>query len=303
MVAPSFGTYNGQANGTFVANIPGIYVTSQGKGLTIATGHYYTGNGQVSGYLLTSAANNGPGRILPKMQAAHALGMQFRVDEMNSLTGGGTAGVSNAFESALWFIAQAMNYAAEGIDGINVHGGYLASALYTYYTPFAITTTGGVAPFSLASGVGGPAVGPLYYGMLFFQKALNGANATIYPVTLALTPSSANVQAWSTVDSGGVQRLLVVNRDTTNSGNVVIANGATTASACYLTAPSFSSTSGLQIFSNFAGTTSQSFDASTTGAPTGSIGWDVITPSAGSFTVPMGTAQAMILTFGSSTGC
>lgn len=298
MLAPSFGTFNGQG-GAFVPSIPGIYVTSRGNGLTIATGHYYTGSGQTSGFLLTSAANNGPSRILPKMQAAHALGMIFRLDEMNSLAGGGTTLVSNAFESALWFVKQAMDYASEGVDGINVHGTFLSGAFYNFYNPFSITAAGG-GSFSLATVNGGqPAIAPLYDGMIFLQRALSGAS-TMYPVTLATT---AAVSAWSTVDSGSNQRLIVVNRDIANSGTMIVNSAATTASVCYLTAPSFTALSGVKVFSNAAGTTSQSFESSTTGAPTGTAGFDVLTPSTGQFTFPMTTAQAAIVKFGSSTGC
>lgn len=299
MVAPSCGSFNCSGVG-MTASIPGIFVTSYNTGLGIASMHYYSGNSpQSSGYLLTSAANNGPSRILPKMQSAHALGMTFRLDEMNSLNGGGSTLVSNAFESALWFMQNAMNYAAEGVDGLNVQGSYLSGANYTFYNPFSITAVGG-GVFNLSTVNGGqPAIAPLYDAMVFFQRATSGA-ATFYPVTLSTT---AAVSAWSTVDSGSNQRLIVVNRDTTNSGNVIVANAASTASVCYLSAPAFSSLSGVQVFANAAGSTFQSFESSTTGAPTGSAGFDVLTPSAGSFTFPMTTAQAAIVKFGSSSGC
>lgn len=297
MVAPSCGTFNCQ-NGNFIASVPGIYVTSYNTGLGIASNHYYTGSGQSSGYLLTDAANNGPLFLLSKAQAAHALGMTFRVNEMNTLSGGGTTGVSNAFESALWFMQNAMSYAAEGVDGINVQGSYLGGGSYTVYNPFSVTVSG--STFSLATvGGGNPAIAPLYDAMVFFQRATSGA-ATFYPVTLT---TAANVSAWVTVDGQNNQRMIVVNRDTSNSGNIVVTNAASTASVCYLSAPAFSSLSGVKVFSNAAGSTFQSYESSTTGAPTGSVGFDVITPSAGSFTFPMTTAQAAIIKFGSSSGC
>jgi hypothetical protein len=105
------------------------------------------------------------------------------------------------------------------------------------------------------------------------------------------------------VDDAGTQRLILVSRETTNPTGVVVANSASTASVCYLTAPSYSSTRGLKFFSNFAGTKYQSFDTSTTGAPAGTVGWDVLTPSDGSFTIPIGVTQAAIVTFGVAKGC
>jgi hypothetical protein len=299
LMGPSFASFNGR-HGDFMPNIQDILVTNQGKGLGTVTQHYYAGaNTATSGFLLTTAADSGPDLALPELQAAHALGMTYRVNEMNSAWGGGAAGVSNAFESALWFIDNAAKLAAEGVDGINVHGGMLAGKGYNYYTPFFITAGGG-GSFSLNNRGSSPATAPLYYGMLFFARAIHGANSTISPVSVS---TSTDIDAWSTVDGAGTERLIMVNRDTANGAQVVVAQSASTASVCYLEAPSYSSTSGLKIFSNFAGTTYQTFDTSTDGSPTGTVGWDVLTPNDGSFTIPIGAAQAAIVTFGLSTGC
>jgi hypothetical protein len=299
LMGPSFASFNGR-HGEFIPNIQDILVTNQDKGLGTVTQHYYGGtNTATPGFLLTTAADNGPELVLPELQAAHARGMAYRVDEMNSAWGGGAAGVSNAFESALWFLENAMTLASEGVDGINVHGGMLAGKGHGYYTPFSITAGGG-GSFSLNNSGSSPATAPLYYGMLFFARAINGANSTISSASLS---TSANIDAWSTVDGAGTERLIMVNRDTANSAQVVVAQSASTASVCYLEAPSYSSTSGLKIFSNFAGTQYQTFDTSTDGSPMGTVGWDVLTPNDGSFTVPIGATQAAIVTFGVSTGC
>jgi hypothetical protein len=280
----------------FMPSIKNILVTNQGKGLGTVTQHYYAGTNAVTpGFLLTPAADSGPEQLLSDLQTAHALGMTYRVDEMNSAWGGGAPGVSNAFESALWFIENAAKLAAEGVDGINIHGGMLGGL----YTPFSITAAGG-GSFSLNNRGSSPATAPLYYGMLFFARAINGANSTISPASIS---TNANIDAWSTVDGGGTERLIMVNRDIANGAQVVVAQGASTASVCYLEAPSYSSTSGLKIFSNFAGTRYQTFDDSTDGSPTGTVGWDVLTPNDGSFTIPIGATQAAIVTFGVSTGC
>ncbi len=216
-----------------------MFVTNRGKGLGTVTQHYYAGsNTATPGFLLTTAADSGPERMLPELQAAHALGMTYRVDEMNSAWGGGAPGVSNTFESALWFLENAMTLAAEGVDGINIHGGMLAGKDYGYYTPFFITAGGG-GSFSLNNRGSSPATAPLYYGMLFFARAINGAHSTISPASVS---TSANIDAWSTVDGAGTERLIMVNRDTANGAQVVVAQSASTASVCYLEAPSYKST-------------------------------------------------------------
>jgi hypothetical protein len=284
----------------FIPHIKDLLVTNRGKGLGTVTQHYYTGpNTVTSGFLLTPAAESGPARLQSDLQEAHALGMAYRVDEMNSAWGGGAPGVSNAFESALWFIDNAATLAAEGVDGINIHGGMLSGRGYNYYTPFFITAGGG-GSFSLNNRGSSPATAPLYYGMLFFARAIHGANSTISPASVG---TSANIDAWSTVDGAGTERLILVNRDSANGAQVAVARNASTASVCYLEAPSYKSMRGLKIFSNFAGTTYQTFDTSTDGSPTGTVGWDVLTPNDGSFTIPIGPTQAAIVTFGVSTGC
>jgi hypothetical protein len=300
IMGPSFSQFNGQ-HLDFVPNIHDTLVAGQAKGLGTVTQHYYTGSKDTiaPGFLLSPAAYEGPERVISEMELAHSLGMTYRVNEMNSASGGGAAGVSNAFESALWFLENALNFAAEGVDGINIHGGMLAGKSYNYYTPFFITAKGG-GSFSLNNEGAFPATAPLYYGMLFFERAINGANSTIYPVSLQ---TSANVQAWSTVDGSGTRRLILVSRDTLNSATIAIANSASVASVCYLTAPSYHSTGGVKIFSNYAGTHYQTFDTSTTGHPTGTLGWDVLTPTDGVFTIPIDITQAAIVTLGLSTGC
>jgi hypothetical protein len=299
LMGPSFASFNGR-HGDFVPNVQDILVTNRNKGLGTVTQHYYAGaNTAAPGFLLSTAADSGPERVLPELQAAHALGMTYRVDEMNSAWGGGAPGVSNAFESALWFIDNSAKLAAEGVDGINIHGGMLAGKGSGHYTPFSITAASG-GSFSLNNRGSSPATAPLYYGMLFFARAINGAHSTISSVSVS---TSTDIDAWSTVDGARTERLIMVNRDTANGAQVVVAQSASTASVCYLEAPSYSSTSGLKIFSNFAGTTYQTFDTSTDGSPTGTVGWDVLTPNDGSFTIPMGPTQAAIITFGVSTGC
>jgi hypothetical protein len=105
------------------------------------------------------------------------------------------------------------------------------------------------------------------------------------------------------VDGAGTERLILTNRDIVKSAQVVVAQSTSTASVCYLQAASYKSTSGLKIFSNLEGTKYQTFDSSTDGLPKGDVGWDVLAPADGYFTIPIGATQAAIVTFGVSTGC
>jgi hypothetical protein len=277
---------------------PAVFTAGASYGLTTGTVHSYA-------YPSCSATNCllQPAAYLPSQPTylaqyaanAHGSGYKYRVNEMNNIAGGGGNGESNTFSSALWLIANAMTMAQNTVDGINIHGGYTGGS-GSYYDPFQITITAGTPnTFSIAD------IQPIYYGMLFFDTATQN-NAAIYPVTVTQNAAcsqsgwQACTQAWETKDTGGVYRLSLVNLDQVNSGNVVVSNAASTASVCYLSAPSWSSQTGI----TFAG---QTFDGSTTGTIQGTASYTTLTPSGGVFTIPMAVTQAAIVRFGASTGC
>ena len=73
--------------------------------------------------------------LAPYVAAAHADGLEFRVDELNSaaLAGClGRRGVSDTFASALWMLDTLFNMASVGVDGVNVHS--LPGAAYEPFT-------------------------------------------------------------------------------------------------------------------------------------------------------------------------
>lgn len=292
--APVFAVFNGQNTVTgFAASKSGIMSSLKPSGLAYYTQHYYSGTagGLPTDYLLTSLAYQGPARLFADVRNAHSMGYVYRLDEMNSVANGGQTGVSDTHQSALWFLANAMAYAAEGVDGLNVEATFVGSASYN---PAIITESGsGPVVFTLQQ------VNPIYYGMLAFQMATGGTNSQIYPVTVTAGTSS-NIKAWATQNQAGTQRLVLVSTDETNSGNVIVANAASTASACYLSNSSSPSWTGGYTTETLAG---QTFNGSTTGVITGTTSYTTLTPSAGVFTIPLAVAQAVIVKLGSSAGC
>lgn len=76
-----------------------------------------------------------------------ATGLRFRMTEGNSCFGGGKAGVSDAYASALWAADYMLRVASAGYLGVNLHGG--GDGLYT---PIAATEAG-------------PALRPVFQGM------------------------------------------------------------------------------------------------------------------------------------------
>jgi hypothetical protein len=72
------------------------------------------------------------------MAVSHTSAIPFRLDEVNTVSCGGTRGISDTFASALWatdYIARAM---AAGMAGINLHGN---PANCAGYTPLCAPTT------------------------------------------------------------------------------------------------------------------------------------------------------------------
>ena len=258
------------------------YDSAEASALTTFSQHYYVASGKAQNpgdILLTpSAATNGPNSVAAGVATAHQYGIPFRMGEMNSLSNGGEAGISNAFESALWAIDTMFEYANVGVDGVNWHGG--GTSAYTYFD-IPSTQAGGVNTFTLA------AVHPLYYGLLFFQAA-TGNGAHLLPVTL---DTQANLKAWATIDASATPRLVLINKDENLTGTVDITlNGYSHAQIYRLTAPTYQSTSGV----TFAG---QTFDGSTNGVIQGAQTVESVDVSDGVFEVPMPITSAALVVF------
>ena len=161
---------------------------------------------------------------------AHAAGLPFRVDELNSASCGGTPGVSNTFASTLWILDTLFSMAAVGVDGVNIHT--LPGAAY--------------APFSFAEshGIWHGTVNPVYYGLLMFTQAFP-AGAHL----LETHSSSAQVKVWSTTGSGGVIRTVIINenRDPTSVTLHIQGRGDHPATVETLDAAGLNATGGVEL--------------------------------------------------------
>jgi len=258
------------------------YDSAEASALDTFSQHYYVDsalNSNPDDILLTpSAAKKGPNAVAAAVATTQQYGTSFRMGEMNSLSGGGEAGISNAFESALWAVDTMFEYANVGVDGVNWHGG--GGSTYSYFD-FQTKQSGGINTFALTS------VNPLYYGLLLFQQA-TGNSAHLLPVTLS---TQANLTAWATVDASGTPRLVMINKDESSTGTVdVTLSGYSHAQIFRLTAPSYQSTSGV----TFAG---QTFDGSTNGVIQGTQTIELIDGSNGVFQIPMPITSAALVVF------
>jgi hypothetical protein len=203
---------------------------------------------------------------------AHAHGLPFRVDEMNSVACSGRTGVSDTFASALWMLDTLFGLKAAGVDGVNVH-----TLPRSEYELFTVSHTGGWHAF----------VRPDYYGMLAFAHA-DPPGARLLPVT----GSGGQVKIWADQSPDGSRRIVLINKDTVGAHLVLLAvPGAGTGTLQQLTAPNAAATGGVTLGGQTFG------PSTTTGLLAGQPSTTTLHALAGlySLTLPPGTAEILTL--------
>jgi hypothetical protein len=207
------------------------FVTDFHRQLALATSHAYCLSSRtkdpqsprfstVENLLGEKARTNLLARIGKSVEAARAAGVPFRMAEGNSVSNGGTDGVSDEFASALWGADFLFNLAELGAVGVNFHGGFKDHG----YTPLSFSG-------------GHYRAHPLYYGMLLFHQAARGR---VLPVECQ---SPANVTAHAVLGDDGKLRVVVLNLDLARPVTASVSPGmaCTKAGIIRLAAPSISS--------------------------------------------------------------
>ena len=126
-----------------------------------------------------------------RSQVAHDAGLKFRLTELNSVTCGGKAGVSNTFATALWAPDALFTLMRAGVDGVNLH-----VRAYAINAPFSLTATA--------------STGPLLYGLIMFARTL-GADARLVRLHMA-HPRSLNLSAWAVRVRGDMLHVLLIDK-------------------------------------------------------------------------------------------
>jgi hypothetical protein len=144
--------------------------------------------------LLTGPASDGLARSLrASVKAAHTSGRALRVDEINSVSCGGEAGVSDTFASALWALNTLFAMARVGVDGVNVH-----TRPYSLSQLFSLSRSGSVWR---------AVVRPVYYGLLTFALAAP-AGSRLLRVS---QPGTRGLHVWATRTPAGVVHVVLIN--------------------------------------------------------------------------------------------
>jgi hypothetical protein len=145
------------------------------------------------GRILSEHATAGIARLLrPAILLAHRAGLPFRLSELNSVTCGGVAGVSNTFATALWAPDALFELVRAGVDAVNVH-----VRPFTVNAAFVPTATG-IVPR------------PLLYGLILFTRAL-GPSPQLIDARVRVGPA-AHLKVWVIRVGGDALHVLLDNK-------------------------------------------------------------------------------------------
>jgi hypothetical protein len=169
---------------------------------------------------------------------SRAGGLPFRLDESNSVSCGGVAGISNTFASALWaagFLPQVM---ASGAVGVNMHGN---PTNCKGYSPVCAE-----GPEELSTGE--LVAQPEWYALLMARELVGSRPL---PTTIAVRPAVANVNVAGFLAPDGSLKYVVVDDDPLGRPGVSVrlrvGAGFLAASTLALTGPSLSALSGAEL--------------------------------------------------------
>jgi hypothetical protein len=173
--------------------------------------------------VLSENATVGMGRTaLTVEHISDRAGLPLWLTEINSVTCGGTKGVSDTFATALWAPDALFELVRAGVESASIH--VRADAINM---AFSLTRKGLVAH-------------PLFYGMVLFARML-GPGAQLIPLHLA-APAALHLKAWAVRLSDGVMHVLLLDKGR-RSVRVGLALPFTgTATVQWLTAPEVTST-------------------------------------------------------------
>jgi hypothetical protein len=174
--------------------------------------------------------------LSPDTEWAHRLGqlqelcnrqaVPFRINEVNSCSGGGKPGVSDTFGSALWCLDYMFQAATYGCHGVNLETDINQLGWISHYSPIVHDASGNCR------------VRPEYYGMLAFAVAGKGELLKV-----EMDKTDVNVSAYATKNDDGRLWLIVINKDLSRAitAEITLPKGHSRVTAFWLKAPSVES--------------------------------------------------------------
>jgi hypothetical protein len=205
------------------------FLTTESRDMKLLTTHYYrggAGNTNATLQRLLRRDANWDRRLENLRQVSRANGLGYRINEVNSFSGGGKPGVSDTFGSALWCLDYLFILASNECEGVNIETDLNQLGFISHYSPIVHDEAG------LCS------ARPEYYGLLAFALAGKGEM-----LKLALEKSDINVSAYATRNNDGLLWITVVNKDFARDAAVeaTLPEGFSSAEAFRLSASSMES--------------------------------------------------------------
>lgn len=214
-------------------NLPWLvaFATNEEKRINLLTHHYYRTGAKTPGATIENLLKPDEawqGKLLQLQAISRETGVPFRINEVNSFYGGGKAGVSDTFASALWVLDYMYQVATYGGDGVNMETDINQLGWISHYSPI-VHDENGICHAR-----------PEYYGMLAFSLAGRGE---LVKSTLD-KGAGINLSAYATKDARGVVREMVINKDVSRDAQVTLAlpGNYIVRQAMRLEAPSITST-------------------------------------------------------------
>jgi hypothetical protein len=226
--------------------------------------------------LVSSASIQGlAGEIQTMVSAAAAHGKALRLDEINGVTCGGAAGVSNSFGEALWALNMLPALWQAGVQGVNFQT--IDSNLNDMITA------------TQSAGAWHVSVEPEYYGLLTFADV---APAGSHLLKIS-DPAYPGFYQYAVRAPGGEEHVVLTNVSSHSRSIGVSASGTAGAGeVARLSAPSLGSTAGTTLAGQRL--------SSSTGQLTGGTRYTLVKPNAkGVYAVTVPAHSAAILTVGS----
>jgi len=178
------------------------------------------------------------GSVRRYVSLSQSAGLPFRMDETNSVSCGGVAGISNSFASALWAAGYLPKLMGSGAVGVNMHGNV---ANCRGYSPVCAP-----GPQELAGGE--LQAQPEWYSLLIARQLLG---ARPLPTATKLRRTRANVHVLGFAAPDGGLRIVAVDDDPLGKAGVVVrlkvGSAFIAASTLALTGQSLHALSGVEL--------------------------------------------------------
>ena len=202
------------------------FAKTESKDMKLLLHHYYRGGAKSPQATIQTLLGPHPewdSTLRTLEETCKAEHIAFRINEVNSFSGGGKPDVSDTFASALWCLDFMFRVAAHGGDGVNMETDVNQLGFVSHYSPIYRDSDGQLT------------ARPEYYGMLAFALAGKGKLLDV-----AASPTSIDMSAYATKRDDGPIWVTVINKDLTQTADIELAmpQGYSTAECYRLIAPS-----------------------------------------------------------------